>query len=88
MPPYYTCFYGDITLLRSVITLICASEYKTSLSIEVMAMAKCPRCGMEVDKPIKTWVLKPKSRETKGVIIGLFRCPNGHYFRVKLGEVE
>ncbi len=47
-------------------------------------MPKCPKCGAEVKEPIKTWVLAPKGR--KGVIIGLFRCPNGHYFRAKVGE--
>ncbi|UXD21471.1 chorismate-binding protein [Ignicoccus pacificus DSM 13166] len=47
-------------------------------------MPKCPKCGAEVDQPIKTWLLAPKGR--KGVIIGLFRCPNGHYFRAKVGE--
>ncbi len=44
-------------------------------------MPKCPKCGAEVDKPIKTWVLAPKGR--KGVVIGLYKCPNGHYFRAK-----
>ncbi len=45
-------------------------------------MAKCPKCGEEVAKPIKTWVLAPKGR--KGVKIGLFQCSNGHYFRAKV----
>jgi len=45
-------------------------------------MPKCPKCGAEVVKPIKTWILAPKGR--KGVIIGLFKCPNGHYFRAKI----
>ena len=45
-------------------------------------MPKCPKCGAEVKEPLKTWVLAPKSR--KGVIIGLFKCPNGHYFRARV----
>ncbi|OYT60524.1 MAG: chorismate-binding protein [Thermoprotei archaeon] len=45
-------------------------------------MPKCPKCGAEVEKPIKTWVLAPKGR--KGVKIGLFKCPNAHYFRAKV----
>ena len=49
-------------------------------------MPKCPVCGAEVKEPIKTWVLKPKSRPGKGVKIGLFKCPNGHYFRAKVED--
>ena len=45
-------------------------------------MAKCPRCGTEVLQPEKKWRLAPKG--AKGVIIGLYRCPNcGKYFRAK-----
>ena len=40
----------------------------------------CPKCGAEVEAPIKTWVLAPKGR--KGVVIGLFKCPRcGATFR-------
>lgn len=53
---------------------------------EVRNMPKCPICGAEVHEPVKTWVLKPKNR--RGVIIGLFKCPNGHYFRAKVGDAE
>mgnify|MGYP000194439455 FL=1 len=43
-------------------------------------MPKCPKCGTEVEKPIKTWQLAPKGR--KPVTIGLFKCPNcGTFFR-------
>lgn len=45
-------------------------------------MAKCPKCGAEVSTPLKSWVLAPKGR--KGVEIGLFKCPAGHYFRAKM----
>ena len=54
---------------------------------EVEKMPRCPICGAEVDKPEKTWVLRPRNRK-KGIVIGLFRCPNGHVFRAKIGEVE
>lgn len=47
-------------------------------------VAKCPKCSAEVEQPLKTWTLKPRGR--KGIIIGLFKCPNGHYFRAKVGE--
>ena len=52
-------------------------------------MAKCPKCGAEVEKPIKVWKLAPKGR--KPVHIGLFKCPRcGTYFRkgVKPEELE
>ncbi len=43
-------------------------------------MAKCPKCGMEVAKPTKTWKMAPKGR--KAITIGLFKCPGcGTTFR-------
>jgi len=45
-------------------------------------MAKCPKCGAEVPTPEKTWELAPRGR--RGITIGLFKCPNGHYFRAKV----
>ena len=43
-------------------------------------MAKCPKCGMEVAKPTKTWKLAPKGR--KAITIGLLKCPGcGTTFR-------
>ncbi len=52
-------------------------------------MVKCPKCGGEVEKPVKVWKLAPKGR--KPVIIGLFKCPQcGAYFRkgVKAEDLE
>jgi uncharacterized Zn finger protein len=50
----------------------------------VVNMAKCPYCRVEVHEPIKTWELRPKSRQAGGVIIGLYKCPScGRYFRAK-----
>ena len=37
-------------------------------------------------KPMKVWVLAPKGR--KGVVIGLFKCPNGKTVRKAIGKVE
>lgn len=37
-------------------------------------------------KPIKAWVFAPKGR--KGVIVGLFRCPDGKSIRRAIGKVE
>ncbi|MFZ8850342.1 MAG: chromatin protein Cren7 [Thermoproteota archaeon] len=42
-------------------------------------MPACPKCGQQADKPIKSWMLAPKGK--KPLNIGLFKCPNGHYFR-------
>jgi len=48
-------------------------------------MVRCPKCGAEVEKPVKTWQLAPKGR--KPVTIGLFKCPNcGAYFRKGVKE--
>ncbi|MHC1628859.1 MAG: chromatin protein Cren7 [Candidatus Nezhaarchaeales archaeon] len=46
-------------------------------------MARCPNCGAEIEKPIKTWELAPKGK--KPITIGLFKCPGcGKYFRAKV----
>ena len=37
-------------------------------------------------KPMKVWILAPKGG--KGVIIGLFKCPNGKTVRKAIGKVE
>jgi hypothetical protein len=37
-------------------------------------------------KPVKAWVLQPKGR--KGVVIGLFKCPNGKTIRKAIGKIE
>ncbi len=37
-------------------------------------------------KPIKVWVLAPRGR--KGVIIGLFKCPNGKTVRKAIGKTD
>ena len=45
-------------------------------------------CGGQVLKlkPMKAWVLAPKGR--KGVIIGLFQCPDGKKVRKAIGKVS
>jgi len=49
----------------------------TSISImEVWSMAKCPKCGTEVEKPIKEWEIQPKRKKGPRVRISLFECPN------------
>ncbi len=43
-------------------------------------MVACPKCGFNVDNPVKTWVLAPKGKKSQ--TIGLFKCPKcGAYFR-------
>ncbi len=37
-------------------------------------------------RPAKVWILAPRGR--KGVIIGLFRCPNGKTVRKAVGKLE
>ncbi len=42
-------------------------------------MVKCPKCGVEVSTPLKTWPMSRRGaktgRESK-VVMGLFQCPN------------
>ena len=43
-------------------------------------MAKCPKCGINVEKPEKTWTMAPKKR--KPLTVGLYKCPScGKSFR-------
>ena len=37
-------------------------------------------------KPVKAWILAPKGRP--GVVIGLFKCPDGKTVRKALGKIE
>ena len=55
---------------------------------EYLAKEYDVECDGEVVKlkPMKAWVLAPKGR--KGVIIGLFKCPNGKTVRKAIGKVE
>jgi len=45
-------------------------------------MAKCPKCGKETDKVVKTWEIKsPKS--THKLRVKIMLCTNcGHKFRI------
>jgi len=47
-----------------------------------MDMAKCPNCGTEVEKPVKSWTMKPKKRRGPTILIELYECPKcGTKFR-------
>lgn len=50
-------------------------EYEVECDGEVVKM-----------KPVKAWVLAPRGRP--GVIIGLFKCPNGKTVRKAIGKVK
>ena len=43
---------------------------------------KCPKCGAEATL-VKNWVLR-KRKDGTPVVIGLFKCKNGHTFRALL----
>ncbi len=49
-------------------------------------MAKCSKCGVDVENPTKTWTLRVI--EGRPVTIGLFRCPEGHVFRAGIERKE
>ncbi|MCK4222705.1 hypothetical protein KAX01_00275 [Candidatus Bathyarchaeota archaeon] len=41
-------------------------------------MPKCPKCGTEVDIPLKTWYVSRKTSEPQGTVrigFGMFKCP-------------
>lgn len=42
-------------------------------------MVKCPKCGVEVATPIKTWSIpsrKPVKGKKSKLVMGIFECPN------------
>jgi vacuolar-type H+-ATPase subunit I/STV1 len=43
-------------------------------------LAKCPKCGVEVATPIKTWPISLRKLlgkgEKAGLVMGIFECPN------------
>jgi len=47
----------------------------------------CPKCGAKAEELVKSWPLGRKGSKKK-IVIGLFKCPNGHTFRAKIGEIE
>jgi len=53
------------------------------------AVGKCPKCGVRVVEPRKTWKMagRPdKSGKRTELTIGLFECPKHGVFRVVLGK--
>jgi hypothetical protein len=58
--------------------------------MEENKVAKCPKCGTEVNHPKKQWKMagRPdKQGKRMQLEIGLFDCPKGHpAFRVVLGK--
>ena len=38
-------------------------------------MVRCPKCGVEVESPLKRWSVSRKTGEGK-FVMGLFECPN------------
>jgi len=51
--------------------------------------AKCPKCGIELVEPKKTWTMtgRPDKKGKKLQLhIGLFKCPKHGNFRIVLGK--
>jgi len=45
-------------------------------------LAKCPKCGAEVNKPAKVWKMKSTKAKGRALLIGFFTCPRcGGKFR-------
>ncbi|MEM3040117.1 MAG: Holliday junction resolvase-like protein, partial [Candidatus Methanomethylicaceae archaeon] len=43
-------------------------------------LSKCPKCGAENSKPLKTWTLRPEKNEP--IVVGLYKCENcGAFYR-------
>jgi DNA-directed RNA polymerase subunit RPC12/RpoP len=46
-------------------------------------MAKCVRCGIEIESPTKMWNMKPKDGRGPALHIKHYRCPQcGKSFRI------
>jgi len=43
-------------------------------------LVKCPKCGVEVATPVKTWPIPSRKPTKKGeeskIVVGIFDCPN------------
>ena len=55
-------------------------------------MAKCPKCGTEV-QPSKTWQLVAPLPDSEGritiIVMGSFKCPNcGYSWRGKISKIK
>jgi septal ring factor EnvC (AmiA/AmiB activator) len=58
----------------------------------VYNLVKCPKCGVDVSTPVKTWPIPTRKPSKKGeeskIAVGIFECPNCNArFRAAL-EVE
>ena len=53
--------------------------------------SKCPKCGMEIHTPSKSWVMTgraDKQGNRTQLRIGLFKCPKHGFFRKALAKVK
>jgi len=53
----------------------------------------CPRCGIRVDKPVKTWQLVSPLPDSKGritiTVMGIYECPNcGYRWRAVVSKIK
>jgi chromosome segregation ATPase len=39
-------------------------------------MVKCPKCGVEVAVPVKTWSAPSRKGGESGLVMGIFECPS------------
>jgi uncharacterized protein (UPF0212 family) len=38
-------------------------------------LAKCPKCGADVNRPVKAWKMKSTKAKGRPLLIGFFKCP-------------
>jgi uncharacterized protein with PIN domain len=45
--------------------------------------AKCPKCGLEIEKPQREWDMNPKTPNTQALHVKHYHCPScGKTFRI------
>ena len=53
-----------------------------------LLLVKCPKCGFEVESPLKTWEVSKRGGEGK-IVMGMFKCPSCKArFRASVEEKE
>lgn len=54
----------------------------------MLAPATCPVCGYEVYLPLRRWMLKPKNRSGRILIVEMYECPNPDCPHIRMNGVR
>ncbi|MEM1564347.1 MAG: hypothetical protein QW161_06730 [Candidatus Bathyarchaeia archaeon] len=73
----WCCIETNYYSVRKFLIVVCR------IMIYGDVMAKCPKCGNEVDKPFKEWAMESKKNpKAPKLKISLYSCTCGNRFRI------